>query len=55
MNYFLFTKKKEMPPKTLTEKSDVIVNIFKYFATLTLIVRIKRQEGQLSLIMTLEA
>ena len=40
---FLFTKKKEMPPKTLTEKSDVTVNTLKYFETLTLIVRIKRQ------------
>ena len=42
---FLFTKKKEMPPKTLPEKSDVIVNTLKYFETLTLIVKIlKRQE-----------
>ena len=52
---FLFTKKKGMPPKTLPEKSDVIVNTLKYFETLTLIVRIKRQENQLSLIMTIEA
>ena len=44
-----------MPPKTLPEKSDVIVNTLKYFETLTLIVRIKRQDNQLSLIMTLEA
>ena len=34
-----------MPPKTLPEKSDVIVNTLKYFETLTLIVNIlKRQE-----------
>ena len=34
-----------MPPKTLPEKSDVIVNTLKYFETLTLIVRIlKRHE-----------
>ena len=52
---FLFTKKKEMPPKTWPEKSDVIVNSLKYFEALTLIVRIKRQENQLSLFMTLEA
>ena len=39
-----------MPPKTLPEKSDVIVNTLKYFETLTLIVRVKRQENQLSLI-----
>ena len=44
-----------MPPKTLPEKSDMIVNTLKYFETLTLIVRIKRQENQLSLLMTLEA
>ena len=50
---FLFTKKKEMPPKTLPEKSDVIVKTLKYFETLTLIVRIKRQENQLILIMTI--
>ena len=40
---------------TLPEKSDVIVKTLKYFETLTLIVRIKRQENQLILIMTLEA
>ena len=44
-----------MSPKTLPEKSDVIVNTLKYAEALTLIVRIKRQENQLSLIMTLEA
>ena len=40
-----------MPPKTLPEKSDVIVNTLKYFEALTLIVRIKRQENQLSLLL----
>ena len=43
-----------MPPKTLPEKSDVIVTIYKYLEALTLIVRIQRQEDQLSLIMTLK-
>ena len=55
LHVFLFTKKKEMPPKTLPEKSNVIVNTLKYVETLTLIVRIKRQDNQLSLKMTLDA
>ena len=34
-----------MPPKTLPEKLDVIVNTSKYFETMTVIVNIlKRQE-----------
>ena len=41
-----------MPPKALPEISNVIVNTLKYFETLTLIVKIKRQENQLSLIDT---
>ena len=40
-----------MPPKTLTE---IGCDILKYFETLTLIVSIKRQENQLSLMMTLK-
>ena len=43
-----------MPPKTLLEKSDAIVKIYKYFEALTLIVRIQGQEDQLSLVMTLK-
>ena len=45
-----------MPPKTLPEKMDVIVKIYKYFEALTLIVRIQCQEDQqlLSLMMTLK-
>ena len=43
-----------MPPKTLLEKSDAIVKIYKYFEALTLIVRIQGQEDQLSLMMTLK-
>ena len=43
-----------MPPKTLSEKLNVILKIYKYFEALTLIVRIQRQEDQLSLMMTLK-
>ena len=43
-----------MPFKTLPEKLDVIVKIYKYFEALTLIVRIQCQEDQLSLMMTLK-
>ena len=39
-----------MPHKTLPEKSFVIVKIYKYFKALTLVVRIQRQEDQLSLV-----
>ena len=43
-----------MPPKTLLEKSDMIVKIYKYFEVLTLIVRIQRQEDQLCMMMMLK-
>ena len=43
-----------MPPKTLSEKSNVILKIYKYFEAMTLIVRIQRQGDQLSLMMALK-